>query len=52
VSYVSEIGSNCAPLQDAPSVAGLLVTAEAMVAELPKDTPATLATPDGGGMGY
>ena len=36
-------------LQDAASVAGLLVTTEAMVAELPKD-PAP-AMPSGGGMG-
>ena len=40
-------------LQDASSVAGLLVTTEAMVAELPKDEPAP-AMPGGGmgGMGY
>jgi chaperonin GroEL len=36
-------------LQDASSVAGLLVTTEAMVAELPKE-PAT-PSPAGGGMG-
>ncbi|MDQ2083434.1 chaperonin GroEL [Xanthobacteraceae bacterium Astr-EGSB] len=36
-------------LQDAASVAGLLVTTEAMVAELPKDKPAMPA--GGGGMG-
>jgi chaperonin GroEL len=36
-------------LQDAASVAGLLVTTEAMVAELPKDQPAM--PPGGGGMG-
>ena len=36
-------------LQDAGSVAGLLVTTEAMVAELPKE-PAP-AMPGGGGMG-
>jgi chaperonin GroEL len=36
-------------LQDASSVAGLLVTTEAMVAEAPKkETP---AAPAGGGMG-
>ena len=35
-------------LQDAASIAGLLVTTEAMVAETPKDTP---AMPGGGGMG-
>ena len=37
-------------LQDAASVAGLLVTTEAMIAEAPKkDTPP--AMPGGGGMG-
>jgi chaperonin GroEL len=36
-------------LQDAASVAGLLVTTEAMVAELPKE--AAPAMPGGGGMG-
>jgi chaperonin GroEL len=36
-------------LQDAASVAGLLVTTEAMVAELPKDP--VPAMPPGGGMG-
>ncbi|MBI5114381.1 MAG: chaperonin GroEL, partial [Rhodovulum sp.] len=39
-----------AALQDAASIAGLLVTTEAMVAELPKDKPAP-AMPHGGGMG-
>jgi chaperonin GroEL len=38
-----------AALQDAASVAGLLVTTEAMVAELPKDQPAMPAMPGGGG---
>jgi len=38
-------------LQDAASVAGLLVTTEAMVAEVPKDKPAAPAMPGGGGMG-
>ena len=38
-------------LQDAASVAGLLVTTEAMVAELPKDASAMPAMPGGGGMG-
>jgi chaperonin GroEL len=38
-------------LQDAGSVAGLLVTTEAMVAELPKE-PAPAAMPPGGGMGF
>jgi chaperonin GroEL len=38
-----------AALQDAASVAGLLVTTEAMVAELPKDQPAMPG--GGGGMG-
>ena len=37
-----------AALQDAASVAGLLVTTEAMVAELPKDAPAMPAMPGGG----
>jgi len=37
-------------LQDAGSVAGLLVTTEAMVAELPKE-PAPMMPPGGGGMG-
>ncbi len=35
-------------LQDAASIAGLLITTEAMIAELPKDKP---AAPAGGGMG-
>src|ERR1700680_2694090 len=39
-----------AALQDAASVAGLLVTTEAMVAELPKDKSAAPAMPGGGGM--
>jgi chaperonin GroEL len=39
-----------AALQDAASVASLLVTTEAMVAELPKDKPAMPPMP-GGGMG-
>jgi chaperonin GroEL len=39
-----------AALQDAASVAGLLVTTEAMIAETPKDAPAMPAMP-GGGMG-
>jgi chaperonin GroEL len=40
-------------LQDAASVAGLLVTTEAMVAEMPKDKPAMPGggMPPGGGMG-
>jgi chaperonin GroEL len=38
-----------AALQDAGSVAGLLVTTEAMVAERPKDEPAMPAMPPGGG---
>jgi chaperonin GroEL len=40
-----------AALQDAASVAGLLVTTEAMVAEVPKDKPGMPAMPPGGGMG-
>lgn len=38
-------------LQDAASVASLLITTEAMVAEMPQDAPATPAAPDMGGMG-
>jgi chaperonin GroEL len=38
-----------AALQDAASIAGLLVTTEAMIAELPKDQPAMPAMPGGGG---
>ena len=38
-------------LQDAASVAGLLITTEAMVAELPKDKPAAPMGGGGGGMG-
>jgi len=38
-------------LQDAASVAGLLITTEAMVAELPKDKPAMPMPGGGGGMG-
>jgi chaperonin GroEL len=37
-------------LQDAASVAGLLITTEAMVAEKPGDKPAAPAMPDMGGM--
>jgi chaperonin GroEL len=37
-------------LQDSASVAGLLITTEAMVAEVPKEKPAP-AMPGGGGMG-
>jgi len=40
-----------AALQDAASISGLLVTTEAMIAELPKETSAMPATPGGGGMG-
>ncbi|MFN3657629.1 MAG: chaperonin GroEL [Pseudolabrys sp.] len=38
-------------LQDASSVAGLLITTEAMVAEVPKEASAGPAMPPGGGMG-
>ncbi|MCB2063188.1 MAG: chaperonin GroEL, partial [Novosphingobium sp.] len=38
-------------LQDAASVAGLLITTEAAVAEKPDDKPAMPAMPDMGGMG-
>ena len=40
-----------AALQDAASVAGLLITTEAMVAEKPEEKPAQPAAPDMGGMG-
>jgi chaperonin GroEL len=40
-----------AALQDASSIAGLLVTTEAMVAEAPKEKAAAPAMPPGGGMG-
>jgi chaperonin GroEL len=40
-----------AALQDASSVAGLLITTEAMVAEKPEDKAAAPAMPDMGGMG-
>ncbi len=39
-------------LQDAASVAGLLITTEAMVAELPKKQSAAPAMPPGGGMDF
>ena len=38
-------------LQDAASVAGLLVTTEAMIAEAPKEKAAPAMPPGGGGMG-
>ena len=41
-----------AALQDAASVAGLLITTEAMVAELPKKAAALPPMPGGGGMDY
>jgi len=40
-----------AALQDAASVASLLVTTEAMVAEVPKDAAPAMPMPGGGGMG-
>ena len=40
-----------AALQNAASVAGLIITTEAMVAEAPKDESAAPAMPDMGGMG-
>jgi chaperonin GroEL len=40
-----------AALQDAASVAGLIVTVEATVAEVPKDKPTMPPMPGGGGMG-
>ncbi len=39
-------------LQDAASIAGLLITTEAMVAEAPKKQSAAPAMPPGGGMDY
>jgi len=39
-------------LQDAASVAALLVTTEAMVAELPKEPAAPAAMPGGHGHGH
>jgi chaperonin GroEL len=38
-------------IQNAASVAGLLITTEALVAELPKKPAAGPAMPPGGGMG-
>ena len=38
-------------LQDAASVAGLLITTEAMVAEVPKDKSASMPMGGGGGGG-
>jgi chaperonin GroEL len=38
-------------LQNAASIAGLLLTTEALVAEIPEDKPAAPAMPGGGGMG-
>ena len=38
-------------LQDAASVASLLITTEAMIGDLPEDKPAMPAMPDMGGMG-
>jgi chaperonin GroEL len=40
-----------AAIQNAASVAGLLITTEAMVAELPKKNPPMAMPPGGGGMG-
>ncbi len=39
-----------AALQNAASIAGLMITTEAMVAEIPEDKPAMPAPPDMGGM--
>jgi chaperonin GroEL len=39
-------------IQNAASVAGLLITTEAMVAELPKKKEAAPAMPGGGGMDF
>jgi chaperonin GroEL len=40
-----------AALQDAASVAGLLITTEAAISEKPEDKPAGGGMPDMGGMG-
>ncbi|MGC1269272.1 MAG: TCP-1/cpn60 chaperonin family protein, partial [Croceibacterium sp.] len=39
-------------LQDAASVAGLLITTEAAICEIPEDKPAAPGMPDMGGMGF
>ena len=39
-------------LQDAASVAGLLITTESMVAEVPKKQPSAPPMPGGGGMDF
>ena len=39
-------------LQDAASIAGLLITTEAMVAEVPKKQPPAPPMPGGGGMDF
>jgi chaperonin GroEL len=39
-------------LQDAASVAGLLITTEAAIVERPEDKPASSSVPDMGGMGF
>jgi chaperonin GroEL len=41
-----------AALQGAASVAGLLITTEAMVAELPNRNGSAAGVPSGGGMGF
>jgi chaperonin GroEL len=41
-----------AALQGAASVAGLLITAEAMVAEIPQNGHEQPSMPPGGGMGF
>lgn len=38
-------------LQNAGSIAGLMITTQAMVAEIPKDEPHAMGAPDMGGMG-
>ena len=38
-------------LQNAASIAGLMITTQAMVAELPKDNAPGMPAPDMGGMG-
>jgi chaperonin GroEL len=39
-------------LQNASSIAALMITTEALVTEVPEDTPAAPPMPPGGGMGY
>jgi len=38
-------------IENAASIAGLLLTTEALISEIPEDEPAAPAMPPGGGMG-